>query len=148
MSQGLNRVTLFGNLGADPEFKMTPNGQALLRLRLATTEGYLDRNRVRQERTEWHSITLWGKRAEALNRILSKGSRVLIEGAIRTSSYEDRDGQKRYRTEIVATNLVLAGGGQRRSSSSSSHDRGDFDDSGDSGEFAGDLPPGDDDIPF
>ena len=98
MADGLNRVMLLGNLGADPELRMTPNGQAVLKLRLATSESYLDRNKVRQERTEWHSVVVWGKRAEALNKILSKGSRIFIEGGLRTSSYDDREGNKRYRT--------------------------------------------------
>src|SRR5687767_6582246 len=98
MADGLNRVMLLGNLGADPELRMTSGGQAVLKLRLATSESYLDRNRVRQERTEWHSVTVWGKRAEALAKILSKGSRIFIEGGLRTSSYDDREGHKRYRT--------------------------------------------------
>lgn len=110
MADGLNRVMLLGNLGADPELRMTPSGQAVLKLRLATSESYLDRNKVRQERTEWHSVVVWGKRAEALNKILSKGSRIFVEGGLRTSSYDDREGNKRYRTEVVATNLILAGG--------------------------------------
>jgi single-strand DNA-binding protein len=110
MADGLNRVMLLGNLGADPELRMTPSGQAVLKLRLATSESYLDRNKVRQERTEWHSVVVWGKRAEALNKILSKGSRIFVEGGLRTSSYDDREGNKRYRTEIVASNLLLAGG--------------------------------------
>jgi single-strand DNA-binding protein len=110
MADGLNRVMLLGNLGADPELRMTQSGQAVLKLRLATTESYLDRNKVRQERTDWHSVVIWGKRAEALNKILSKGSRVFVEGRIQTSSYDDRDGNKRYRTEVIANNLILAGG--------------------------------------
>jgi single-strand DNA-binding protein len=110
MADGLNRVMLFGNLGADPELKMTSGGQAVLKMRLATTESYLDRNKQRQERTEWHSVVLWGKRAEALSKFLSKGSRLFIEGGLRTSSYEDRDGNKRYKTEVVATNVILTGG--------------------------------------
>ena len=142
MSEGLNDVTLFGNLGADPEYRVTPNGQGVLKLRLATTEGYLDRNKVRQERTEWHSVTIWGRRAEALSRILAKGQKVLVKGAIRTSS---REGQKRYRTEVVASNIFLAGGGQRRPSSSDDG-RGDYDNEPPS-QYAGDLPP-EDDIPF
>ena len=109
MAEGLNKVLLLGNLGADPELRITPGGQAVLKLRLATTESYLDKNNVRQERTEWHSVTVWGKRGEALAKILSKGSRVFIEGSLRTSSYE-KDGEKRYRTETVAHNLILAGG--------------------------------------
>lgn len=111
MAEGLNRVLLLGNLGADPELRMTNGGQAVLKMRLATSETYLDRNRQRQERTEWHNVVVWGKRAEALGKFLTKGSRLFIEGGLRTSSYEDRDGNKRYRTEVVATNVILSGGG-------------------------------------
>jgi single-strand DNA-binding protein len=110
MADGLNRVMLLGNLGADPELRMTQSGQAVLKLRLATTESYLDRNKVRQERTDWHNVVIWGKRAEALSKILNKGSRIFVEGRIQTSSYDDRDGNKRYRTEVIANNLILAGG--------------------------------------
>jgi single-strand DNA-binding protein len=111
MADGLNKVMLFGNLGADPELRMSAGGQPILRLRLATAESYLDKNNVRQERTEWHSVTLFGKRAEALGKILQKGSSLFIEGAIRTSTYE-KDGEKRYRTEIVANNVILGGRGR------------------------------------
>lgn len=111
MAEGLNKVMLLGNLGADPELKVTPGGQAILKLRLATTETYLDRNNARQERTEWHSVTLWGKRGEALAKFLTKGERIFVEGGLRTSSYE-KDGEKRYRTEIVANNIILAGRGK------------------------------------
>jgi single-strand DNA-binding protein len=111
MAEGLNRVMLLGNLGADPELRMTSGGQAVLKLRLATSETYLDRNKVRQERTEWHSVVVWGKRGEALAKILAKGSRIFVEGGLRTSSYDDKDGNKRYRTEVVANNIILSGGG-------------------------------------
>lgn len=109
MADGLNRVMLLGNLGADPELRMTSTGQAVLNVRLATTESYLDKNRARQERTEWHTVIVWGKRAEGLSKILRKGDRVFIEGGIRTSSYDDRDGNKRYKTEVVASNVILLG---------------------------------------
>ena len=111
---GLNRVMLLGNLGADPELRMTSGGQAVLKLRLATTESYLDKKRTRQERTEWHSVVVWGKRAEGLGKIVRKGDRLFIEGGLRTSSYE-KDGEKRYRTEVVASNVILSGskGGSR-----------------------------------
>lgn len=107
---GLNRATLLGNLGADPELRFTQSGQAVLNIRLATTESYLDKERQRKERTDWHSVTVWGKRGEALSKILTKGSTILVEGAIHTSSYEDRDGVKRYKTEITAQRVILAGG--------------------------------------
>lgn len=111
MAEGLNKVMLLGNLGADPELKVTAGGQAVLKLRLATTESYLDRNNARQERTEWHSVTLWGKRGEALSKFLQKGERIFVEGSLRTSSYE-KDGEKRYRTEVIANNIILAGRGK------------------------------------
>ncbi len=117
MAEGLNRVMLLGNLGADPELRMTNSGQAVLKMRLATSESYLDRNKVRQERTEWHSVVVWGRRAEALGKFLTKGSRLFIEGGLRTTSYDDRDGNKRYRTEIVANNVILAGSGGGRGGS-------------------------------
>lgn len=109
MSEGVNRATLLGNLGADPELRFTQGGQAVLNLRLATTEVYFDKDKEKKERTDWHNVTVWGKRGEALDKILSKGSRVFIEGRIQTSSYDDKDGGKRYKTEIVATNVILAG---------------------------------------
>lgn len=108
MSEGLNRVTLLGNLGADPELRMA-GSSAVLEMRLATTETYLDRNKVKQERTEWHRVSLWGARAEALARLLSKGERILVEGRIETRTWE-KDGVKQYSTGIVATNVVLLGG--------------------------------------
>lgn len=111
MAEGLNKVMLLGNLGADPELKVTAGGQAVLKLRLATTETYLDKSNTRQERTEWHSVTMWGKRGEALSKFLTKGERIFVEGSLRTSSYE-KDGEKRYRTEINATNIILGGRGK------------------------------------
>lgn len=110
MADGLNRVMLLGNLGADPELRFTQGGQAVLNMRLATTESYLDRDKVRKERTDWHNVVVWGKRGEALAKILTKGSSVFIEGSLRTSSYDDRDGNKRYKTEINAINILITGG--------------------------------------
>lgn len=109
MSEGLNKVMLLGNLGADPELRFTQGGQAVLNLRLATTESYLDRDKVRKERTDWHNVVIWGKRGEALSKILGKGSSVFIEGGLRTSSYDDKEGNKRYKTEVVASNVLLTG---------------------------------------
>lgn len=110
MSDGLNRVTCLGNLGADAELKITRGGQAVISMSVACSESYLDRNKQRQERTEWVKCTLWGKRAEALAKYLSKGTRVYVEGSLRTSSYDDRDGNKRYKTEVNVTNIILCGG--------------------------------------
>jgi len=153
MAEGLNRVMLLGNLGADPELRMTSGGQAVLKLRLATSESYLDRNKVRQERTEWHSVVVWGKRAEGLAKILTKGSRLFVEGGLRTSSYDDRDGNKRYKTEVVANNIILSGGGGGRGAPR--QDAGGNDDygsapaggggGGDDFDYSGGS---DDDIPF
>jgi single-strand DNA-binding protein len=110
MADGLNKVMLLGSLGADPELRYTNGGQAVLNIRLATTESYLDKDKVRKERTDWHSVTVWGKRGEALAKILVKGSTIFVEGSIRTSSYDDKDGNKRYKTEINANNIILTGG--------------------------------------
>jgi single-strand DNA-binding protein len=121
MADGLNKVMLLGNLGADPELKVTPSGQSLLKLRLATTESYLDKNGTKQERTDWHSVTIWGKRGEALSKFLAKGEKVFVEGRIQTGSYE-KNGEKRYRTDIVANNILLLGRG--RGGGDSAHEGG------------------------
>jgi single-strand DNA-binding protein len=112
MADGLNRVMLLGNLGADPELRVTQSGQAVLNMRLATTETYLDRDKVRKERTDWHNVVVWGKRAEALAKILGKGSSIFVEGSLRTSSYDDREGNKRYKTEVIAKEILLTGRGR------------------------------------
>jgi len=140
MAEGLTRVMLIGNLGADPELKYTQNGQAVLRLRLATTESYVNRAGERQQRTDWHTVIVWGKRGEALNNILSKGRSICVEGRIQYRQWDDKEGNKRSATEIVAQNIVLLGGGRGR-------------DSGPPGDFGGGSAPpaddfGDDDIPF
>lgn len=141
MSEGLNRVTLLGNVGADPELKYGQGGGAVLKLRMATNESWL-KDGERQERTEWHTVIFFGKRAEGLSRVLEKGSRVLVEGRLQTRSWEDRDGNKRWTTEVVASNLVFAGGG-RGGQQNSQQSRG--------GSGRQDMPADDfgpDDIPF
>jgi single-strand DNA-binding protein len=160
MAEGFNRVMLLGNLGQDPELRYTQGGQAVLNIRLATTESYIDKDRQRKERTDWHTVVVWGRRAEALSKILSKGSSIFVEGSIRTSSYEGRDGQKRYKTEISARNILLSGGGGRRRSEVQDHgapDEGpppgyhETDTGGGGGGGAGPADafgPDDDDIPF
>lgn len=103
----MNMVTLLGNLGADPELRQTQAGP-VLKLRLATTEVYFDKEKNKQQRTEWHGITVWGRRGEALARILTKGAQIFVCGRLHTSSYE-KDGVKRWRTEIVAEDVILTG---------------------------------------
>ena len=107
MSTGMNQVILMGHLGSDPEFRMYRTGSAMLRFRMATNERYRDKNSEWQERTDWHEVVLWGARAEPLSRWLTKGSWMVVEGALRTTSYE-KDGQRRYKTEVVAHDLHFA----------------------------------------
>jgi single-strand DNA-binding protein len=106
----VNLVILTGRLGADPELKYTQGGQAVLNMRLATSEKYKDKSGEWKERTEWHSIVLWGKRAEALQRYLSKGSQLMIRGSLTTRSWDDKNGNKRYQTQVNATDVELFGG--------------------------------------
>lgn len=110
MKEGLNSVTLAGNLGADPELKYTTSGQAVLNLRMAVTTSYVDREKVRQEKTLWVNVEVWGPRGEALSKLLHKGEGVLIAGELDIRSYDDRDGNKRQATSIRARDVVLCGG--------------------------------------
>ncbi len=152
--EGLNKVMLIGNLGQDPELSFTQGGTARMRLRLATTERFLSRSGERQERTEWHNVILWGKRAEALNKFLSKGQTIYVEGTIQYRTWEGKDGQKHYATDIRANELLFLGGGG--GGGRGGRDFGGGDDLG--GSTAGgagggydDFPAddfGDDDIPF
>lgn len=153
MSEGLNRVLLLGGLTADPEIRYGQNGSAVLKIRLAITENYLDKDKVRRERTEYQNVVVFGRRGEALGKILSKGSQVFVEGSLRTSSYE-KDGAKVYRTEVVATNVILAGGKRGQSNAEEPAERGQSSDGGYGGGAASAPPvddPGfgnDDEIPF
>lgn len=144
MSEGLNSVHLIGNLGNDPELRNTQGGQAVLTMRLATTETYLDRDRNRQERTEWHTVVIWGKRAEGLARILRKGSKIGVTGSLRTNSWDGNDGTKRYRTEIQARQVILCGDG-RGGQQQPRDDFGNYDRAAPPGNYGSDQ---DDDIPF
>jgi single-strand DNA-binding protein len=156
MSEGLNRVILIGNLGQDPELRYTQSNQGVLSIRMATTESYFDTNtKERKERTEWHSVVIWGKRGEALNKILSKGSRICVEGRLQTRSWEAKEGGKRYTTEINAQNVILLGGrgeGGGGGRGGGGHDPGPSDEfgggGGGGGHEGGHSAPSDDDIPF
>ncbi len=107
MARGINKVILIGNLGADPETRYSQGGSAVTRLRLATTDSWRDRQSgEQQERTEWHNVVCFGRLAEIAGEYLRKGSKVYIEGSLSTSSWE-QDGQKRYRTEIIARDMQM-----------------------------------------
>src|SRR5437016_11691490 len=111
MSKSVNKVILIGNLGKDPEVKFTPQGTAVAKFSLATNERYKDKSGEWQDRTEWHNIVAWQRLAEIAGEYLKKGRSVYIEGRLRTDSWDDKEtGQKKYRTEIVANDLVLLGG--------------------------------------
>lgn len=105
---GINKVTLLGNLGADPELRSMPGGTCVLKLRVATNESWLDKDKKKQERTEWHRVAVFGKRAEGLATFVKKGMKVLIEGRNQTSSF-DKDGQKHYSTEVIAEQVLVLG---------------------------------------
>ncbi len=107
MSNGFNKAILIGNLGNDPELRYTQAGRALLKLRLATNESWRDADGNEQGRTDWHDLVVWGRRAEALHKFLSKGRRVGVEGRIRTHRYEDKDGKTRTKVDIEVVELVL-----------------------------------------
>ena len=110
MPKSINKVILVGNVGADPEVKYTPSGVPVGKFSLATNERFKNKSGEWQDRTEWHNIVAWQRLAEIVGEYVSKGSKVYIEGKLQTSSWEDRrSGEKKYRTEIVARDLVLLG---------------------------------------
>lgn len=118
MARGVNKVILIGNLGADPETRFMPSGGAVTNVRLATSESWKDRQSGQmQERTEWHRVVFFNKLGEIAGEYLKKGSKVFIEGSIRTRKWQGQDGQDRYTTEIVASEMQMLdgrgeGGGQ------------------------------------
>jgi single-strand DNA-binding protein len=126
MAKSVNKVILVGNLGKDPEVKYTPSGVPVAKFSLATNERYKDKAGEWQDRTEWHNIVAWQRLAEIVGEYVKKGSKVYIEGRLQTSSWEDKQsGEKKYRTEIIAQDLVLLGGrgegdGEGRASRSAS----------------------------
>ncbi len=120
MAQGINKVILIGYLGNDPELKHTNSGTALCTFPVATSESFTNRNGERVERTEWHNIVAWGRQAETCSEYLEKGRQVYVEGRLRTSSWEDNDGNTKYRTEVNADRVVFLGGPSTRRRSSDS----------------------------
>ncbi len=115
----INKVILVGNLGRDPEVRYTQNGNAVANINLATNEVWNDKSGQRQERTEWHRIVVWGKQAEIAKEYLSKGRQIYVEGSLQTRQWDDKDGHKRYTTEIRCQRFVMLGGrgGEGRSES-------------------------------
>jgi single-strand DNA-binding protein len=109
----VNKVILVGNLGRDAELRYTPGGAPVATLNLATTEVWNDKGGQKQEKTEWHRVVLWGKSAESLNEYLVKGKQIYVEGRLQTRQWDDKDGNKRYTTEIRSDRIVLlsSGGG-------------------------------------
>lgn len=139
----VNKAILIGNLGRDPELRYTPNGQAVTRFSIATSERFKDRNGEQQERTTWHNIVAWGRQAEVANEYLSKGSPVFIEGRIDNRSYDDKDGNKRYISEVIVQRLQFLG----RKGESTGGFEGQPPPPADD-EFPGDSSGQDDDLPF
>jgi single-strand DNA-binding protein len=140
----VNKVILVGNLGRDAELRVTAGGAAVATLNMATTEVWNDKQGQKQEKTEWHRVVLWGKQAESLQEYLVKGKQIYVEGRLQTRQWDDKDGNKRYTTEIKADRVTLLGGGgggrsggvERGGGSSSSHEEPPME------------PMTDDDIPF
>ncbi|HUW27317.1 MAG TPA: single-stranded DNA-binding protein [Sulfuriferula sp.] len=119
----VNKVILVGNLGKDPEVRYAPSGDAIANVTLATTENWKDKNGEKQEKTEWHRVSFFGKLAEIVGQYLKKGSQVYVEGRIQTRKWTDKEGQERYTTEIVADKMQMLGG--RSGSASMDSDSGE-----------------------
>ena len=155
MARGINKVILIGNLGVDPEVRYMPSGGAVANVRLATSESWKDKQTgEQQERTEWHRVTFYGRLAEIAGEYLRKGSKIYVEGRLQTRKWQDKDGQDRYTTEIVANEMQMLdsrGGGSAEfagpsdSDSSSTSSRGPAPQKSGGGGFDESF---DDDIPF
>jgi single-strand DNA-binding protein len=159
MARGVNKVILVGNLGADPETRSMPSGMTVTNIRIATSESWKDKaSGAQQERTEWHSIALFGRLGEIAAEYLRKGSQVFVEGKLRTRKWQDKSGNDRYTTEIIADNMQMLGGrggmgggggersgGERGAGGSGAPPRDDYDQSP---APAGAKEDFDDDIPF
>jgi single-strand DNA-binding protein len=162
MARGVNKVILIGNLGQDPESRTTPGGTTVTNIRIATSESWRDKQSGEmKEQTEWHTIVLWNRLGEIAAEYLKKGSQVYIEGRLRTRKWQDKTGNDRYSTEIVASEMQMMGGRGGGGGGASQETRDSRDpgaegfSGGSSGGSAGSSPPGggssadfDDDIPF
>jgi single-strand DNA-binding protein len=149
----VNKVILVGNLGRDAELRYTPGGAAVATINMATTEVWNDKSGQRQEKTEWHRVVLWGKSAESLAEYLTKGKQIYVEGRLQTRQWDDKDGNKRYTTEIRGDRIVLLGGGSGgrgagAGAGAGAGGRAVSDEMGSHGPEAPSEPLTDDDIPF
>jgi single-strand DNA-binding protein len=155
MARGVNKVILVGNLGADPETRSMPSGMTVTNIRIATSESWKDKaSGAQQERTEWHNVALFGRLGEIAAEYLRKGSQVFVEGKLRTRKWQDKQGNDRFTTEIIADNMQMLGGragggamggGAERSGGASPPPRDEYDQSP---APAGGKEDFDDDIPF
>lgn len=159
MAGGVNKVILIGNLGADPEVRFTPGGQAVANFRIATSDSWTDKNGQKQERTEWHRIVVWGKLAELCGEYLKKGRQCFVEGRLQTREWTDKENRKNYTTEVVASSVTFLGGRDAGEGSGMGGRRGGGNSSRGADSDYGPPPPGmddgmnqggsgDDDIPF
>lgn len=145
---GVNKVILVGNLGRDPEVRHLENGASVANFSIATSESYKDKNGNRQEQTEWHNVVLWRGLAEIAEKYLRKGSQIYVEGKLRTRSWQDKDGNTRYTTEVVGDNMTMLGG-RGNSSEGASPAAAKTNDNKSSNEGSANLNNDDeDDLPF
>jgi len=138
----LNKVLLIGNLGRDPELRYTPSGRAVANFSIATTEQWKDKEGQKQDRTDWHNIVLWGRQAEIAKDYLRKGKQIYLEGRIQTRSYDDKEGNKKWITEIIGDRFLMLG----RKGDSGAAD--EFPPPPDSSSQPAGTGGGDDDLPF
>ena len=149
MARGINKVILIGNLGKDPETKSLPSGVAVTNIRLATAEGWKDKQTGEQkEHTEWHNVVFFDRLAEIAGQYLRKGSQVYIEGTLRTRKWQDKEGKDRYTTEIRASEMQMLGGKPGGGSASFDREGGKADLPAAAAPAGGDKGFEDDDIPF
>jgi len=153
MASGVNKVFIIGRLGTDPEVRYTTNGGAVANFNMATNESWTDKAGQKQERTEWHRIVVWGKLGELCGQYLSKGRQAFIEGRLQTREWTDKEGGKRYTTEIVAQNVQFLGGpNERAGAGASAGAPSDFSQPSPSdleaGPSSGGSALGDDEVPF
>ena len=145
----INKVILVGNLGRDPEVRSTPSGQPVATFTLATSRRWRDKSGQKQEQTEWHQIVCWGRQAEIAGQYLTKGKQIYVEGRLQRRQWDDKDGNKRYTTEIRGDRIVLLGGGGGGSrGGGGARSTGDEMGGGSHGPEAPSEPLTDDDIPF